>query len=56
MLLAWGCEQADLYGRMSFVMASPVAVHLYERFGFQTMGEVASSHGTFRSMLRKPKK
>ncbi|XPS78872.1 hypothetical protein M3J09_010874 [Ascochyta lentis] len=55
MLLAWGCEQADRYSRTSFVMASPAAVNLYEYFGFRIMGEVATSHGTFRSMLREPK-
>ncbi|KAF2844163.1 hypothetical protein T440DRAFT_527121 [Plenodomus tracheiphilus IPT5] len=55
MLLAWGCEQADHYGRISFVMASPAAVGLYERFGYKTVGQVVTTHGTFRSMLRDPK-
>ena len=55
MLLAWGCEQADRYGRSSFVMASPTAVGFYERFGYKIVGQVATTHGTFRSMLREPK-
>jgi GNAT superfamily N-acetyltransferase len=55
MLLAWGCAQADRNGRTSFVMASPAAGDLYERFGFMAVGEVVSPTGTFRSMLREPK-
>ncbi|KAF1351770.1 hypothetical protein EJ07DRAFT_137087 [Lizonia empirigonia] len=55
MLLAWGCKQADCAGRTSFVMASPTAVELYKRFGYKTVGEVATFRGTFRSMLREPK-
>ena len=55
MLLQWGCEQADRYGRMSFVMASPAAVGLYERFGYKTVGQVETTRGTFRSMLREPR-
>ena len=56
MLLEWGCKQADCTGRTSFVMASPMAVELYKRFGYKTVGEVATSRGTFRSMLREPKR
>lgn len=54
MLLAWGNEQADRYRRASFVMASPAAVEFYERFGYKTVGQVATTRGTFRSMLREP--
>jgi hypothetical protein len=56
MLLAWGCKQADCAGRASFVMASPVAVELYKRFGYKTVGEVETFHGTFTSMLREPER
>jgi len=55
MLVAWGCEQADRYGRKSFVMASPAAVECYERFGYKTVGQVMTAHGAFKSMLREPK-
>ena len=55
MLVAWGCEQADRYGRKSFVMASPAAVEFYERFGYNTVGQVMTAHGDFKSMLREPK-
>lgn len=56
MLLAWGCEQADRHERVSFLMASPAAVNLYGRFGYITVGKVATPHGTFKSMLREPKR
>ncbi|KAF1995658.1 acyl-CoA N-acyltransferase [Amniculicola lignicola CBS 123094] len=56
MLLAWGCEQADRYQRTSFVMASPAAVGFYERFGYEPVGQVVTTRGTFSSMLRQPKR
>ncbi|KAF2872954.1 hypothetical protein BDV95DRAFT_593345 [Massariosphaeria phaeospora] len=42
MLLAWG--------------SSPVAVELYKRFRYKTVGKVETSRGTFTSMLREPER
>ncbi|KFY29611.1 hypothetical protein V494_08609 [Pseudogymnoascus sp. VKM F-4513 (FW-928)] len=55
MLVQWGCEKADSCGWISFVMASPDGVQLYNKFGFKAVGHVQSQHGPFTSMLREPK-
>ncbi len=54
MLIRWGCELADERGLVSFVMASPVGVNLYQKFGYEAVGLVDTEHGKFTSMLRKP--
>ena len=52
MLLRWGCETADRDKLSCFVMASPDALRLYKKFGFEVMGEVKTEHGAFTSMFR----
>ena len=53
MLMQWGCDEADRYERDAFVLASPAAVRLYAKFGFEVVGEVRTKKGVFRSMFRK---
>jgi hypothetical protein len=36
-----------------FVMASPNGLAFYNKFGFETVGEVRTEHGTFTSMFRE---
>ncbi|KAF2231933.1 hypothetical protein EV356DRAFT_277183 [Viridothelium virens] len=55
LLLDWGCRRADEHGYVSFVMASPAAVHLYAKFGYTAVGAVRTAQGTFTSMLRAAK-
>lgn len=52
-LLQWGTKEADRHGRDSFLISSPAAVNLYTKFGFQVVGEVHTSRGTFTSMFRE---
>ncbi|KAI1466500.1 acyl-CoA N-acyltransferase [Daldinia caldariorum] len=56
MLMQWGCEEADRNERDAFVLASPAAVRLYTKFGFEVVGKVETTEGTFRSMFRKVQK
>ena len=56
MLMAWGCKQADNEGLDCFVMASPQAVRLYEKFGFLRTGTVELRGAVFTSMLRRGKR
>lgn len=47
------CEEADQDHRDGFVLASPAAVRLYEKFGFEKVGEVRTVRACFQSMLRR---
>ncbi|KAE8549033.1 hypothetical protein EYB25_007548 [Talaromyces marneffei] len=53
LLLQWGTEEADRHGWDSFLISSPAAITLYTKFGFQVVGEVHTSKGTFKSMFRE---
>ncbi|KAI1803918.1 acyl-CoA N-acyltransferase [Daldinia bambusicola] len=53
MLMQWGCEEADRNERDAFVLASPAAVRLYAKFGFEVVGQVETKEGVLRSMFRK---
>ncbi|KAL2074362.1 hypothetical protein VTL71DRAFT_8140 [Oculimacula yallundae] len=53
MLMQRGCDEADLHGWTSFVMASPDGVPLYRKFGFREVGQVWTEHGTYSSMFRE---
>ncbi|KAK1830647.1 puromycin N-acetyltransferase [Podospora conica] len=37
-LLRWGMEQAVAEGRQAFIHATPEGKHLYEKFGFKSLG------------------
>ena len=53
LLMQWGCDEADRNGLDSYILASPVGVQLYRRFGFKSTGEVCVHGAKFPSMLRK---
>ena len=53
LLMQWGCDEADRNGLDSYILASPVGVQLYRRFGFESIGEVCVHGAKFTSMLRK---
>ena len=48
-----GCDEADRNGLDSYILASPVRVQLYQRFGFKSIEEVCVHGAKFTSMLRK---
>lgn len=56
LLMRWGCEHADSQGLNSFIMASPAALKLYKKFGFEEVGAVEYRGAEFTSMFRKPQK
>jgi len=58
--LAWATELADREGLIMYTEGSPVATPLYEKFGFEPVGEVVSDlldggSYTYTCLLRKPK-
>ncbi|KGO56770.1 Acyl-CoA N-acyltransferase [Penicillium expansum] len=53
MLLKWACDEADRNGRDGFLLASTAGVRLYEKFGFEKVGEVRTAKGPLHSMFRK---
>ncbi|KAK4111694.1 hypothetical protein N656DRAFT_790309 [Canariomyces notabilis] len=46
------CEDMDRLGRHGYVLASPVGVKLYSKFGFEAVGQVDTPYGPITSMLR----
>jgi predicted N-acetyltransferase YhbS len=52
-MLARVCEEIDRLEWPAFVMASPAGVKLYTKFGFDVVGRVETSEGTFTSMFRQ---
>lgn len=56
LLMQWGCDEIDRNSLESYILASPVGVQLYRRFGFKRVGEVCMHGAKFTSMLRKAQK
>lgn len=66
MLIAYGCERADAQGCEAFLEASPEAIRLYHKLGFQTAAEMHTliEHELFPQgdmytetfMIRKPQR
>ena len=54
--MQWGCDEADRNSLDSYILASPVGIQLYQRFGFKKVGEVYAHGAKFTSMLRKAQK
>lgn len=53
MMLERLCDETDrCRGRSAYVLAAPEGVPLYSRFGFETVGQVDTPHGSIVSMLR----
>jgi len=53
MLMQWGCEEGDRNGQDAYILASPAAIRLYAKFGFEVAGEVRTNNSVFTSMFRK---
>lgn len=53
LLVSWCCQQADQRGKDIFLIASFAALKLYNRFGFEKVGEIEYGGAKFTSMLRK---
>lgn len=53
MLMQWACDEADRNGRDGFLLASTAGAKLFEKFGFENVGEVSTAKGSLRSMFRK---
>lgn len=47
------CKEADQHYRHLYVMASPAGVHLYSKFGFETVSQIKTEKGVMTSLLRK---
>jgi GNAT superfamily N-acetyltransferase len=52
-LVQYICEDMDRHSRHGYALASPAGIRLYSKFGFETVGQVDTSHGTITSMLRR---
>lgn len=55
-LMQWGCDEADRNSLDSYVLASPVGVQQYRRFGFKKVGDVCTHGAKFTIVLREAQK
>lgn len=53
-LLRSACQEIDKLEMHAFVMSSPAGVVLYQKFGFEILGNVETKTGAFTSMMRPP--